>query len=112
MTKLFNTTRIQLSSLDRFAAELGYDYNGKYFENDSGNKVKFSRMVSLHNGYFYNANDLRVYKHKQPIRIGNEYVDFDVVKEARNTCIVECVKLQQKKNGKIVTQSHIIETVV
>lgn len=112
MTKLLNTTRIQLASLDRFAAELGYDYNGKCFENEVGNKVSFERMVMVHNGKVCNLREFMYYKKGDPVKMGNEYVPLEVIEEARTNRIVEQVKLQQKKNGTIVTQSHIIETVV
>ena len=112
MDGILNTTRIQLASLDVFANQIGYSYNGKHFDNDEGNKVSFQRMVELHNGVLYSLKQLWGYRYGQPIKAGNEYIPLGVIEDARKNNLVKRVKLQQKRNGQIVTQSHIVEAVV
>lgn len=110
MSEIKNTTKIQLASLDAFCNALGYQYNGKYFENDEGNKVKFSRMADLHNGRLFYSTWVNLTKREgRSVRIGDQYIRVGDVYEAEKNKLVEQIYLQQKKNGVIVTQQYMIK---
>lgn len=104
------TTKLQLASLDAFANGMGYQYNGKYYEDEEGtNKVGFKRMRDLHNGNLFGGSWKTVAnKHLTTVVVGSKDIPLAIIDEAWDNKLVETVKLQQKKNGFIVTQNHMI----
>lgn len=123
MSELKCTKLLQMTSLQLFAAELGYIYNGRYFQSrperialfGSGknrtNKVKFSRMVGLHNGKLYDHRHTRYGSSDDYIAIGNRALRLHEYLSAEKSKLVETVKLQQRRSGEVIVQCHKIRLV-
>lgn len=123
MADLKCTKRLQMASLLFFAEGLGYTYNGRYFQSRPEritlfgsrkvrtNKVKFSRMVELHNGKLYKSFYTRLPKSDDIITLGNSRITFKELLLAEERKLVTIVKLQQKSTGEIVVQNSKVRLV-
>lgn len=106
---IYDTTFLQLTSVVRFAEELGWGFNGRSFTSYIDGRTEyysFKDMQAAHNGVWKHSLDFA-----STVGIGREIVaDMWEYRAARGMQLVQTSKLQyHKKLRRFVAQSHMVE---